>query len=175
MCDPMTIAIASFALAGTQTVAQYQQARGEAKVQTALHNMNQRQALKDMQQQMADLGARQLQEQQAAAEETFDRRRQALIEASSATARIGESGASGLTMSALMQSVYGQAGRDITRMNTNREWNLQQIEREKQGVRSQAISRMNGTTPGTGPSPLAAALKIGSAALDSYSYYKANK
>ena len=173
MCDPVSIGMAVF---GTlSAVASHQQASSQAKLQTKIHQMNQASALRDMQLQYADSGIREQQEREAAAERAQERRRMALIEAGRASAAIGESGAAGLTMGALMRDVLGQAARDVTNINTNREWTLDQLKREREGVRSSGISRMSSTAPGVGPSRLATALRIGSVALDSYAYHKAVK
>lgn len=173
MCDPVSVGM--FVFSTLSTVAGYQQASTQAKLQTQMHQMNQASALRDMQLQYIDSGIREQQEQQAAAERAQERRRMALIEAGSASAAIGESGVAGLTMSALMREVLGQAERDVTNIKTNREWTLDQINREREGIRSYGISRMHSTAPGVGPSRLATALRIGSAGLDAYSYYKSLK
>lgn len=173
MCDPVSIGM--FVFNTLSTVAGYQQASTQAKLQTQIHRMNQASALRDMQLQYIDSGIREQQERQAAVERAQERRRMALIEAGSASAAIGESGVAGLTMSALMREVLGQAARDVTNINTNREWTLEQIKREREGIRSSGISRMNSTVPGVRPSRLATALRIGSAGLDAYSYHKSRK
>lgn len=173
MCDPVSVGM--FVFSTLSTVAGYQQASTQARLQTQIHQMNQASALRDMQLQYIDSGIREQQERQAAAEREQERRRMALIEAGSASAAIGESGVAGLTMSALMREVLGQASRDVTNINTNRDWTLDQLRREREGIRSYGISRMNSTAPGVGPSRLATALRIGSAGLDAYSYYKSLK
>lgn len=171
MCDPVSIGKVVFST--LSAVAGYQQAAAQAKLQTQMHQMNQASALRDMQLQYADSGIREQQERQAAVERAQERRRMALIEAGSASAAIGESGVAGLTMGALMREVLGQASRDVTNIYTNRDWTLDQLQREREGIRSSSISRMNSTAPGVGPSRLATALSIGSAGLDAYTYYKA--
>lgn len=171
MCDPVSIGMAVFST--LSTVAGYQQASTQAKLQTKIHQMNQASALRDMQLQYVDSGIREQQERQAAAERAQERRRMALIDAGSASAAIGESGVAGFTMGALMREVLGQAARDVTNTNTNREWTLDQLKREREGIRSYSISRMHSTVPGVGPSRLATALRIGSAGLDAYAYHKA--
>ena len=170
MCSPVSIGM--FVLDTLSTVAAYQQASAQAALQTQIHQMNQASALRDMQLQYADSGIREQQERQAAVERAQERRRTALIEAGSASAAIGESGVAGLTMSSLMREVLGQATRDVTNINTNLDWTLDQLRREREGIRSNTISRMNSTAPGVGPSPLAAVLRIGNAGLDAYMYHK---
>lgn len=168
MCLPAVAA----ALAIGSVLAGHQAQRVQASMQTQMHKLNQALALQDMQQQFIDSGIREQQEYQSAAERAQERRRQALIEAGSARAAIGESGASGYTMAALMREVLGQGGRDVSIIQTNRDWAIAQLGRERQGIRSQAISRMHSTAPGIGPSPLATALQIGSAGLNAYTYHK---
>lgn len=171
MCNPVSVGM--FVFSALSTVASYQQAAAQAKLQTQMHQMNQASALRDMQLQYIDSGIREQQERQAAAERAQERRRTALIEAGSASAAIGESGVAGLTMSALMREIFGQASRDVANINTNLDWTTDQLQREREAVYSSSISRMNSTAPGVAPSPWAAALRIGSAGLDSYVYYKA--
>lgn len=173
MCN--WLAATAFALQAGSALMGHQQAKAQADIQTRLHEINQQTALEDYQRQTYDANTRQLQEQQAAGTSIEDRQRQALIQASQANARIGETGASGFTMSALIGQVMGDAGRDISRIGTNRDWSLGQIEREKEGIRAQTISRMNSTTPGIKPSGLATALQIGSAGVSTYADFKAGK
>lgn len=169
------LAAKAFALQAGSALMMNRQASAQADMQTRMHEINQQSALQDYQRQLADAGTRQLQEQEAAGAAMEDRQRQALIQASQARARIGETGVSGFTMSALLGQIMGDAGRDLTRMGTNRDWSLGQIEREKEGIRASTISRMNSTTPGIKPSRLATALQIGSAAVSTYADYKAGK
>jgi len=175
MCNPLALAVATFAMSAGSAVAQHQQAKAQANIQTRLHEINQVNALRDMQQQMADAGARQLQEHQKASAEIEDRKRRALMDVSTANAAAADRGVSGFTMSALLAQVMGEAGRDTSRMETNRDWTLDQLERDKQGIRASTISRMNSSTPGIKPSKAALALQIGSSALNSYTGYKAGK
>lgn len=175
MCDALSLAIASFATQAGSAVMQHQANSAQAKIQTRMHEINQQNALVDMQRQMADAGTRQLQEYETASAKIEDRRRQALVETSQARAAIGETGASGFTMSALLSQVMGNAGRDVSRIETNRDWTIGQLEREKEGIRAQTISRMNSTPRGVKPSGLATALQIGSAGVSSYAGYKTGK
>lgn len=173
MCNPL--ALAAFAFQAGSAVIGHQAASAQAKVQTQMYEENKRQSIIDMQRQMVDANTRQLQEQEAAAASVDDRRRQALVQASSANAAIGESGGTGFTMGALISQVMGDAGRDVSRIETNRDWGIAQIGREKEGIRAQTISRINGMARGVKPSGLATALQIGSAGVSSYAGYKTGK
>lgn len=172
MCNPMALAIASFAMQAGSTWVQYQSDKASANYQTQLYEANRQQSIIDMQHQLADANTRQLQEQQAAAQSIDERRRKALMEASTAKAAAADRGVSGFTVGALLAQVMGDAGRDVTTIETNRDWNVGQIEREKAGIRSNAISRIHSVAPGIKPSGLAAALKIGGAAMSSYGSYQ---
>ena len=168
MCD---LAIATFALAAAATAASFIQAEEQADAQTQMHHNNQKAALENYQQQTYDAGARQLQENEAAGMEMVDRQVQGLRQASSAQAQIGETGLGGFSMSALMNQVMNETSQNVVRTGVNRDWSAAQIGREKEGIRSTASGQMNSTTPGVGPSALAAGLQIASSGLKAYSDY----
>ena len=172
MCD---IGIAMFALSAASTAAGFMQAQQQADAQTQMHNINQQTALENYQRQTYDAGARQLQENEAAGMEMFDRQMQGLQQASSAQAQIGETGLGGFSMSALINQVMNETSQDVLRTGVNRDWSVAQIGREKEGIRSTAIGQMNSTTPGVRPSALAAGLQIASSGLNIYSQKKLGK
>ena len=165
MCS---LSIATFAVSAASTAAGFMQELAQADVQTQIHNNNQKTALENYQRQTYDAGARQLQENEAAGIEMFDRQMQGLQQASSAQAQIGETGLGGFSMSALMNQVMNETSQDALRTGVNRDWSVAQIGREKEGIRSTAIGQMNSTTPGVRPSALAAGLQIASSGLDIY-------
>lgn len=165
------IEIATFALAAASTAASFIQAQEQADAQTQMHNINQKTALENYQQQTYAAGARQLQENEAAGMEMVDRQVQGLRQASSAQAQIGETGLGGFSMSALMNQVMNETSQNVVRTGVNRDWSAAQIGREKDGIRSTAIGQMNSTTPGIRPSALAAGLQIAGSGLSAYSDY----
>ena len=168
MCD---LAIATFALAAASTATSFVQAQQQADSQTDMHNINQKTALENYQQQTYDAGARQLQENEAAGMEMVDRQMQGLRQASSAQAQIGETGLGGFSMSALMNQVMNETSQNVVRTGVNRDWSAAQIGREKEGIRSTSVGQMNSTTPGVRPSALAAGLQIAGSGLSAYSDY----
>ena len=172
MCN---IGLAMFAVSAASTAASFVQAQQQADAQTQMHNINQQTALENYQRQTYDAGARQLQENEAAGMEMFDRQMQGLQQASSAQAQIGETGLGGFSMSALMNQVMNEASQDALRTGVKRDWSVAQIGREKEGIRSTAIGQMNSTTPGVRPSALAAGLQIASSGLNIYSQKKLGK
>ena len=168
MCD---LAIATFAVSAASVAASFVQAQQQADAQTDMHNINQKTALENYQQQTYDAGARQLQDNEAAGMEMVDRQLQGLQQTSSAKAQIGETGLGGFSMSALMRQVMNETSQDAMRTGVNRDWSAAQIGREKEGIRSTAIGQANSTTPGVRPSALAAGLQIASSGLNAYSSY----
>ena len=168
MCN---LAIATFAVSAASVAASFVQAQQQADAQTDMHNINQKTALENYQQQTYDAGARQLQENEAAGMEMVDRQMQGLRQASSAQAQIGETGFGGFSMSALMNQVMNETSQNVVRTGVNRDWSAAQIGREKGGIRSTAIGQMNSTAPGVRPSALAAGLQIASSGLSAYSVY----
>lgn len=175
MCEPATLAMATFALSAASGVASYQAASGQAKLQTHQYNENRKSALADYRAQLVDAGTRQMQEQQAASENMTATQRNALARVAAGNAAVAETGTSGYTVAALMSQVLGDAGRDASTQKTNMDWQQGQLNREREGIRSSTISRINGATPGVKPSGLASALQIGAAGLNSYTGYKTGK
>lgn len=169
MCD--LVSIAAFTLATASTATSFVQAQQQADAQTDMHNINQKTALENYQQQTYDAGARQLQENEAAGMEMVDRQMQGLRQASSAQAQIGETGLGGFSMSTLMNQVMNETSQNVVRTGVNRDWSAAQIGREKGGIRSTAIGQMNSTAPGVRPSALAAGLQIAGSGLKAYSDY----
>lgn len=175
MCDPVTLAVASFGLQAGGAFMQHQQASQAAKMQTRIHEINQRNAINAANESYAAIGARAQQEQQAAADAIQRRIMEAQAAEASAFVASRENGVTGITVSHLLNNIQAQAGRDITNIRQNRDWSLDQLNRESQGVRSQAISRMNSTSPGIKPSKWATAFQLGQAGLNAYNQYDTHK
>lgn len=158
MCDP---ASATFALSAASAAASHKQASGAAKVQTAMHRMNQANSITAMGQEQYDLGRREQQEQEAAAQQVAERNIAALTQAASLNARMAETGVAGHTMSNLMRDVFVQEGRATSTIKSNMQWSSENLAAQRVGSRNTAIARAGQTAPGTGPSLLATGLKIG--------------
>lgn len=176
MCLPAAaLALTSFALSAASGIASYQAGSAQAKMQTHQYNENKKNALLDYQKQLVDSGTRQMQEAQAASENMTATQRNALARAAAGNAAVAETGTSGYTVGALLSQVLGDAGRDATTQKTNLDWQQGQLAREREGIRSSTISRINSAAPGVKPSGLAAALQIGASGLNSYTAYKTGK
>lgn len=173
MCEPTTMAIAMFAMSAGSAVMQHQQASAQADMQTAAYKQNRQNALADMRNQYAATGQRQQQEQQATAQQIQQRTLQARQEEASARVAAGEAGIQGNSVDAIMRQISGLASGDVSTMQQNREWSIDQMNSEMLGQRSAAQSRINSMSRGVKPSKAALAFKIGEAAAGSYNGYTA--
>lgn len=171
MCEPTTLAIASFALSAVSSVAAYQQGSAQAKMQTQQHEQNQRNAQAALRDSYIAIQNRQQQEAQSAAQQIEERRRESVRQMSSAYAAAGEAGVSGFSVQSILADIGATASRDISAIEQNRDWSLDQLNSEMSGARNQAMGQMNATAPGIKPSALATAFQIGGSAVNSYSGY----
>lgn len=162
MCDP---ALAMFALSTASAAASHKQASGMAKVQTAMHEINQENSIRAMGNEQYDIGARESQEREAAAMQVNERNIAALTQSAALTARMADTGVSGHTMSNLMRDVFVQEGRATSTIKTNMQWASDNAATQRLGTRNTAIQRMGQTSKGVGPSALATGLKIGAAGV----------
>lgn len=169
MCDPMTVfSLASFGLTAAGSVTEHQQAKGQAKVQTKMAKMNAENARESAVRSYADMQTRQGQEISAAGDAIRNRRMQQMRDQSSARAAAADSGVSGFSVDALVNEISGVAGKDVSTIAQNRDWSVDQMSRQMEGIQSQAEGRANSMAPGIKPNPWATAFKIGAAGLNSY-------
>lgn len=171
MCEPTTLAIASFALSAVSSIAAYQQGSAQAKMQTKQHEQNQRNAQAALRDSYIAIQNRQQQEAQSTAQQIEERRRESVRQMSSAYAAAGEAGVSGFSVQSILADIGATAARDISTIEQNRDWSLDQLNSEMAGARNQAMGQMNATTPGIRPSGWATALQIGSSAAGAYANY----
>ncbi|WP_107329059.1 virion core protein, T7 gp14 family [Metapseudomonas otitidis] len=169
MCEPVSIAMA--VVGALSAVAGHQQAEVAAKVQTKQHEQNQRNAQAALRDSYIAIQNRQQQEAESAAQQVEERRRESVRQMSSAYAAAGEAGVSGLSVQSILADIGATAARDISTIEQNRDWSLDQLNSEMSGARNQAMSQMNATTAGVRPSGWATALQIGSSAVGAYASY----
>ena len=165
MCNP-AIAAAAFAVGSVGM--QYGAARAEAKHQDQVYEVNRQQAFKSMGEQYQGIGLRQLQNTEAAADEIWNRRLQALREQSTSAVAAGEAGISGFTVERVLRDIGATASRDVSTIERNRDWNNQQLQSEAMGVKAQAADRILSVQRGTPPNPWASVFKAGSDGLSAY-------
>lgn len=166
MCEP--IMMAAMALGTAQTVMGYAGERQAAATQNAMVRENQKAANANLVREYADVQTRQIQEEDAAAVQKQDISREARA---TTMAAAGEAGVSGLSVDALLADVYGKEATAKDRISQNSGFTTANLTREMDGLKAKAQDRINSMPWATGPSPLAAALKIGGVGLDSYNRY----
>ncbi|MFB7147759.1 virion core protein, T7 gp14 family [Agrobacterium deltaense] len=169
MCDPITMVAA--ALGTAQTVTGYMGERQAAAAQNAMVRENQKAANANLVREYADVQTRQIQEEDAAAVQKQDLSREARAARATTMAAAGEAGVSGLSVDALLADVYGKEATAKDRISQNSGFTTANLTREMDGLKAKAQDRINSMPWATGPSPFAAALKIGGVGLDSYNRY----
>ena len=170
MCDPVSLGM--LALSTASAGAAHQQASGAAKVQSALHKINQENSIRAMGEEQYDLGRRESQEHEAMAQDVMEINRKALIKSASTMAMMADSGVTGISMANIMRDVHTQSGAATSARKTNMQWTSENMAAQRVGTRNTAIQRMGQTSKGTGPSMLATGLKIGEGALGAYNQYQ---
>lgn len=169
MCDPITMVAA--ALGTAQTVTGYIGERQAAAAQNAMVRENQRASNANLVREYADVQTRQIQEEDAAAVQKQDISREARAARATTMAAAGEAGVSGLSVNALLADVYGKETTAKDRISQNSGFTTSNLTREMDGLKAKAQDRINSMPWATGPSPFAAALKIGGVGLESYNRY----
>ncbi|MCZ7973388.1 hypothetical protein O9X80_02610 [Agrobacterium salinitolerans] len=169
MCDPITMVAA--ALGTAQTVTGYIGERQAAAAQNAMVRENQRASNANLVREYADVQTRQIQEEDAAAVQKQDISREARAARATTMAAAGEAGVSGLSVDALLADVYGKEATAKDRISQNSGFTTSNLTREMDGLKAKAQDRINSMPWATGPSPFAAALKIGGVGLESYNRY----
>ncbi len=172
MCDPMTMMAASFAISAATTVTDYMAQAQQTETHNQMVRQNQEAAQANLRNEYAAVQTRQLQEEDAAAVEKQSVSREATAARATAMASAGESGVTGLTVDALLADIYGKEATYKDRVSQNTGFTTDNLKAEMKGLQAKAQDRINGIAPMNGPNPLASALKIGAAGLNSYSSYK---
>ncbi|MCB5203179.1 hypothetical protein LH464_11930 [Neorhizobium sp. T786] len=170
MCNPL--ALLGGALGVLQTGMGFVGAQQQAKAQNDMVRENQKAANANLVREYADVQTRQIQEEDATAVQKQDLSREARAARATTMAAAGEAGVAGLSVDALLADVYGKEAMAKDRISQNSGFITQNLSREMDGLKAKAKDRINSMPWATGPSPFAAALKIGGIGLDSYSSYQ---
>lgn len=165
MCEPATIAaatawasahagalmIASTAMAAGSSVMQFANQSAQSKAM----NVNAKSAYET---QVSGITDRQMQEQSAAAQRTFQNQRE--YDAARATAITGaeNSGLHGLSVDGLLNDLVGQQHERQDAVAQNTTWSIRAMQQEKMGAAASRDSRMNSAPM---PSALGLGLTIG--------------
>lgn len=172
MCNPMALAIGSFAISAVGALTQhaadqqeYDENEEYREENIVLSNWNARQEYNGSLTQ-------QLQEAEATAATRAEVSREARATAATAQVAAGEAGVSGLSVDALLGDIYGQEARISDRLDQNQEWTAEQLSQERLGIRSKAIDRARSIRKGTPPSLFATGLKIAGAGFGAAGNYR---
>lgn len=178
MCEPTTIALASFALTAASTVtsviAQQQHATDTANAQNAYNRQVEQNQLIARNQNLVGLDT----ERATALEDTREQinRNTMAARRAMATARVsaGEAGVSGLSVDALLRDLSGQAGYDNATATENYLRQADDINFRRENAQNEAVSAVNSVRQPQiqNPDYLGAALRIGQGAINSYTYYQ---
>ena len=178
MCPPVVVAVAGLAISAASAAMSYVQGQNAAKAQSQAYQQqyqqNTQSAQKAAVQQYAAVDQRMLQEQAAADVEKDQSALEARKAAATTRVAAGEAGISGLSVDALLSDIYGQSAKYNDQVDQNTEWTAQQLQREKEGVKAQTVDRINSVQKPTiqRPNFIDLGLRIGGAAVNSYSSYK---
>ncbi|WP_189468409.1 virion core protein, T7 gp14 family [Litchfieldella qijiaojingensis] len=172
----MTIAATTMAVASAGSMyVQHEQAEARAEYQSEMYQRNKQNSYDALAQRYGDIGERQSQEQQAAAERKEEVTRQARAQMATARVMAGESGVSGNSVDTALRDISGAAARDRSTIDQNLEWTLGQLQRQKQSSRTGTVNRINSVQPGQKPSNLALGLGAASSAAQGYMQYDSVK
>ena len=173
MCNPVALAVASFAVSAAQSVVQYRAQAQAAAQQEAMHRENKLNAFRAFENKSAQTNTRIAQEQTAAAEE----RMETALAARRARAANANAASSlnvyGNTIDDLMKDITGAEDRAIGRIDRNLDWTVSQLEATKRGQSYETVDRINSVPRGQKPNFLTLGLGIATAGLNAgASYYR---
>jgi hypothetical protein len=149
-------ALAGFALQGASALASHDAMADQRRA-------NARNALRAYRMNIADLGERALQAEQAAAQDVGVYQRQGTAAGSSAAAAAAESGVAGSTVSALLQKYAMETRAAQGAVATSLDNTTSELQRRAAGAAVEYQGRLSSEP---GPSGLATGLQIGAGALD---------
>lgn len=159
MCDPVTALTAvSTVLSIGGAVSQFSQQKQMAKQNTA-------NSLRAYENTNADLTNRQIQEQNAAAQQTFEQQREYAGANAHAIVAADNSGVQGISVDGLLADLAGQQARRQDTVGQNLSMSVDQLQRERVGAAAARDSSIASTPK---PSALALAINIGGQAANGY-------
>lgn len=172
MCEPMTIAATAMAVTqGASQIMQYQQADAQAEYQNEMFEKNRERSYDALARRYGDIGDRQSQEQQAAAERKEELTRQARAKMASARVAAGESGVTGTSVDLALRDISGAAARDRSTVDQNLDWTMQQLQRQKTSAQSNAVNRITSVRQGQKPSSTALGINLANTAAQGAMQY----
>ena len=175
MCEPVSLSIASLALAATSATAGYIGQTQAANAQTAMALQVKQNAEQSFRAQQAAEAARFLQLQAQSSNEMQARTTEAAQARGRVLTAAAESGASGLNLDALVGDINRQLGLSTTALDYNRKVKANDLQMGLQNDYYQMVDRANSVPMGVRPSLLSPILSIAGAGLSSYAGYQQNQ
>lgn len=174
MCEPTTLALATFALSAAGTAATVSAQQSQAKAQNraavaAAENANQSTRLQIEQEQRR---IRQVRDQET--QRQFNLRRQIRRQESTARVQSAEAGVAGVSVDALLGQINREGAEGVFTIGRNFDNALQQSEMNLLSIASQSKGRNNSakSSQTAGPSSVAAGLQLAGSGLDAYTTYQ---
>lgn len=172
MCDPMTLAIASFGIGAAQSIASYGQQKQQAERQNQYYQDNAAAANKALVNTYAGQQNQQLQERNASSQKLFEGQIKAAEGRATAVTSAGEAGVSGLSVDALLGDFYARESRNKDAIDSNYQMTRDGIRANMEGAQAQGQSRINSVQQAVAPSFGDALLRIaGSGVSAAGTYY----
>ena len=150
----------------------YQGAKAQAEMQNYMYEQNKLNAQAAMRQGYLTIQQRQQQEMAAAADDIQARRLEAMQQTATANVAAGEAGVSGFSVERVLRDIGAVASRDISAIQQNRDWNVNQLNNEMLGLGAQTKSRILSVPKAMKPNVLPYILQGVGGAAQAYATYK---
>lgn len=171
MCDPVTLAAATFAIGTASAVTAYQGQQRAFDAQEAMNKAATKNAIDAANQTYQATQTRMQQEVAAVSTEKMNANIAAAEARATANTAAGESGVQGNSVSQLLASYYSKQGRYNEALDTNLQMNRQALTDSMDQTRFGTISTINSLPRGEGPSFLDAAIRVAGSGLSAGSNY----
>jgi hypothetical protein len=169
MCDPITLGVTSALMSVAQAGAGFAGAQAQADAQNEAYAANALSAQAAARGQFEDLNLRRNQTKLGADQNLFDKSIEALQKRSTAVTAAGESGVTGLSVDALVGSLFAQEGRNADRIGGQYAADVANIETQMRDASANAQRRINSMQQAADPSPLPFIIQGASGAVNAYS------
>lgn len=170
MCNPAAMAGGQFAIGAAQALFKNGAAQEDAATERAWQAQERYNAELARNYGYDQLGLRQQQEVDEGSQALMDNAIRAVQARATAETAAADAGVQGNSVEAIARDFYRQQGRIDASTVRNTEMTVQQLQAEKQGVRSQYASRTN-FKPVKDPSALGLGLEIAGAGLNAFDTY----
>lgn len=161
MCEPVSLAAATFALGATQAITSF-------VGQNRMSEQNAANVISSTNTQYAYMQNRMEQERKAGVQQITENRIAALRASSTAETAAGEAGVVGLSVDHLLGDIQGRQGRFTDSVNQNFEMQRDGLLGQEESVRAQGQSRINAVPKGD---PMQLALGVAGAGLSAAGGY----